>query len=249
MKTVHRAKGLGHDLIVTRQGSKVVLWSSSGVRHTVVDLDAPYLPGLEYARNTLLAFAFAPRAESFLMLGLGGGSIFHMLRAACPGGLFDAVEIDPAVPELARRYFLLGCSPNLQVHVDDAAAYLRNCVRRYDVIILDAYIGDVLAVQCTTPEFFGDARRALSTDGVLVINWLHSTPGLYRRVLCNARDAIGPVWLLHGYRSRNTLLFSPVQQANREQLTERAARLGSELSYAGNIGRLARHLKLGNGDA
>jgi hypothetical protein len=104
MKTLHRTKGIAHDLIVTKEGSTITLWTAAGVRQSVLDLGAPHLPGLEYARNTLAVMAFNPSARSFLILGLGGGSIPRMLLAARPGASVDAVEIDPAIPELARRF-------------------------------------------------------------------------------------------------------------------------------------------------
>lgn len=108
MKTLHRVKGLVHDLVVTRDGTVLTLWSPTGVRHTVLDLGAPHLPGLEYARNTLLALAFSPEAESALVLGLGGGSIPRMLLAAKPSLSIDVVEIDPVVLKVARRFFEVG---------------------------------------------------------------------------------------------------------------------------------------------
>src|SRR5512138_2053128 len=119
MKTLHRMKGLAHDLVVTRDGTVLTLWAAAGVRHTVVDLGAPHIPGLEYARNTLLALAFSPRADSVLMLGLGGGSIARMLLAARPTMTIDAVEIDPAVEEIARKFFQVEAFPNGHLHLED----------------------------------------------------------------------------------------------------------------------------------
>jgi len=99
MKTLFRTKGVAHDLIVTRNGATVTLWSAAGLRHTVFDIAAPHLPGLEYARNMLTVLAFCPKAQSCLVLGLGGGSIPRMLLSARPQIEVEAVEYDPAVVE------------------------------------------------------------------------------------------------------------------------------------------------------
>ncbi len=244
MKTLHRGRGVANDLIVTQQGNTLTLWAGSGLRHTVLDLDAPHMPGLEYARNTLLALAFTPNADSILMLGLGGGSILHMLRAARPHAGVDAIEIDPAILQLARKFFRVGDSSWFKVYLEDAAVYLEHCRRRYDIILVDTYVGASLAAQCTTREFFENARRSLSPHGVLVINWMSSDPQRYRRVLANVEAASGSVWQLHGYRSRNTLIFATARKVERAELLTAADRLERDMSFASAIAPLARRIQL-----
>ncbi len=243
MKTLHRSRGLHHDLVVTQNGNTITLWSAAGVRHTVLDLDAPHIPGLEYARNTLLALAFHPQASSFLILGLGGGSIPRMLHAAVPGASIDAVEIDPAIPELALKYFQTGASQRFRVYVEDAAAYVAHCGLKYDIIILDAYVGEMLPEQCATREFFENTRKRLTERGVLVINWMRSDPLRFRLVMTNTAESVGPCWLLRGYRSRNTLIFSSGRETTRAKLVTEAERLGDQLLFASAIVRLARRIQ------
>jgi spermidine synthase len=243
MKTLHRAKGLGHDLVVTQQGNTLTLWSHSGVRHTVLDLGAPHLPGLEYARNTLLALAFSPHAKSILLLGLGGGSIYHMLRHVRPAARIEAVEIDPAVLELARRFFQVGAAANFHVHLEDAAQYLEACVKEYDVIIFDAYVGDQLPAQFVTLEFFNNARKHLTADGVLVLNWMAGNPGQYRRALEYIGTALGHAWVLRGYRARNTLLFASPRPVTRQTLMANAADIEREAPSIRAVARLVRYLQ------
>jgi len=243
MKTLQRAKGLASDLVVTQKGNTVTLWSASGVRHTVLDLGAPHLPGLEYARNVLLSLVFSPQARSFLRLGLGGGSIFHMLHAARPTAQVDAVEIDPAVPDLARKFFHIGDSPQFRIYVEDAAGYLARCEKKYDIIILDAYLGEILPPQCASPVFFQNARQRLTGEGLLVVNWLRGDPDQYRRVVSNIGSAVGHPWVLHGYRSRNTLLFAPLREHDRKALVAGAEQLERELPFARAVVRLARRLQ------
>jgi len=243
MKTLQRAKGIAHDLIVTQDGSTVTLWSASGVRHTVLDLGAPHVPGLEYARNTLLALAFTPLPRRFLMLGLGGGSILHMLRAACPAALVHAVEIDPAVIDLARRFFQVGDSPHFQIFLDDAAGYIARCPDHYDVIIVDAYLGEKLPAQCAAAEFFRNAGQRLTREGVLVLNLMRGNPRQSREVLSNLEAAVGRAWILPGYRARNTLVFAPIRECTRQDLVSRAESIEQELPFASAIGRMARHVR------
>jgi spermidine synthase len=243
MKTLYRTKGIAHDLIVTKEGSTITLWTAAGVRQTVLDLGAPHLPGLEYARNTLVALAFSPRAASFLILGLGGGSIPRMLLAARPGATVDAVEVDPAIPELARRFFQVDALPRFKVYLEDAAAFLDHCSAKYDVIIVDAYVGEKYPDQCATRGFLARARDCLAGEGVLAVNWMGGNPGIYPELLANMQAIIGPIWLLRSARSRNTLLFAPVRETTRLELLESVGRIEREIPFANFLGRLAKRLQ------
>jgi spermidine synthase len=242
MKTLHRSKGIAHDLIVTKEGNTVTLWTAAGVRQTVLDLGAPHLPGLEYARNTLVVLAFTPRAASFLILGLGGGSIPRMLLAARPGAAVDAVEVDPAIPDLARRFFQVAALPRFRVHLEDAAAFMDHCNTRYDVIVVDAYIGEKYPDQCATAEFLTRARDCLTGEGVVVVNWMGGNHAVHQRLLTNIHIVIGDAWQLHGARSRNTLLFAPVRATTRPELLECASRIEREIPFANFLARLAKRL-------
>jgi spermidine synthase len=242
MKMLHRVKGIGHDLIVTQQGSTLTLWSASGIRHTVFDLETPHLPGLEYARNTLLSFAFSPEAQSILLLGLGGGSIYHMLRSFRPSAAIDIVEIDPAVVDLARRFFQIGSGDDCHVHLGDAAGYVAATSKQYDIIILDAYVGDKLPDQFTTVGFFENAARRLRAGGVLVVNWMPGIPKQYVKTLAIIEKAVGRAWVLAGYHSRNTLLFASSKEFARKALLSAAGRIEEKVPGTRAVARLARYL-------
>jgi spermidine synthase len=244
MKTLHRVRGLVHDLTVTRDGTTLTLWSESGIRHTVLDLGAPYLPGLEYARDTLLALAFNPASRRALVLGLGGGSIPRMLRAASPSLELDAVEIDPAVLEVGKAYFGIGDAPGLHVYLEDAAAYVARCDKQYDIVILDAYIGNTIAPQCTTRDFLLGVRRALTSDGVFVVNCMNVHSGPFRPFVSHITWEIGPVWVLHGRKSLNAVVFAPIRAIEQNDLVEKAESLEEWLQFKAGLPAMARHLRL-----
>ena len=247
MKTLRCTRGLAHDLVVTRDGARITLWSAAGIRHTVLDLAAPHIPGLEYARNCLAALSFSPEARSFLILGLGGGSIPRMIQAARPGAVVAAVEIDPAITNLARTYFRIDSLPRLDIHMEDAAAYLARSRQQYDVIIADAYIGEDYPRHCTTREFFGHARDRLTDEGVLALNWMSSDSGMFRTLAGNLEATFGPVWRLPGVRSRNTLLFAPMRETTRRQLLEDARHVERQIPFPCSLSKLALRLQSGAG--
>jgi spermidine synthase len=243
MKTLCRTRGLYHDLIVTRKGVATTLWSAKGVRHTVFDRSAPHLPGLEYARNMLVALAFCPGAQSCLVLGLGGGSIPRMLLAARPQMIMDIVEIDPAVVELAERYFDFSARPKLRIHVEDAARFLRSCPSRYEIIIVDAYLGHQYPNQCATEEFFKDARDRLADDGVIALNWLSDDVQATRGILTKLESIVGPVWQLSGLKADNILYFSSGRISSHSTLFSAAETAAMDASFLQPLRRLASRLR------
>lgn len=61
-----------------------------------------------------------------LVIGLGGGTLCSYLHAKFPELNIEAVEIDPTVVEIAKRYFGLITGPNLKVNCADGLAYIRD---------------------------------------------------------------------------------------------------------------------------
>jgi len=243
MKTLDRTRGLVHDLYVTKNGGTITLWSAAGIRHTVFDSAAPHMPGLEYARNTLAALAFCPQAQASLILGLGGGSIPRMLLAARPRMEVEAVEIDPAVVELAAKYFDIHALPRFIIRQEDAAAFLRRCLSRYGIIVVDTYIGERFPEQCATREFLEDAGKCLTEDGVLVVNWLDGDARIQQALLTNIEAAVGPVWQLPGLKSRNLVYFSTFRKTTRPALVAAAAGIEYEVPFESSLKRLVQRIR------
>jgi len=73
------------------------------------------------------------------------------------------------VPPLARRFFDLE-PDKLHITIDDGRHFLNRCRKQYDVIVLDAFLGDSSPSHLMTREAFASMRRVLRPGGVLVIN-------------------------------------------------------------------------------
>jgi spermidine synthase len=244
VKTLHRAKGLVHELVVTREEGTITLWSAAGVRHTVFDSAAPYRPGLEYARNMLAVLAFCPLARSCLVLGLGGGSIPRMLLAARPQIEVEAVEVDPVIVELAGRYFNIRALPRFSVHTEDAAVFLRSSTSRYGLIIVDTYLGEQFPDQCATREFIQDARKCLRDDGVLAVNWLSDDLQMQKELIRSLKWIVGTVWQLAGVKTDNLLYFASPGSITRSALVSAAVRVEGEIPFKNSLRRIAQRIRL-----
>jgi len=117
--------------------------------------------------------------RSLAMLGSAAGTVpAQFLALYGPDTRIDAVEIDPAIVALGRRYFGVRDAevgpeyPNYRVHAEDARFWLaaRASDATYDVIGMDAYHQPYIPFHLTTVEFFQLVRDRLTPDGVAVVN-------------------------------------------------------------------------------
>jgi len=85
------------------------------------------------------------------------------------GATVDVVEINPAVLPVARRYFDFH-PEKCRLTFDDGRHYLNRCRKKYDVVVLDAFLGDSSPSHLLTREAFTAIRQVLRPGGALVIN-------------------------------------------------------------------------------
>ncbi|MFM7376129.1 MAG: fused MFS/spermidine synthase, partial [Chthoniobacterales bacterium] len=116
------------------------------------------------ASRVLLA---RPEAKNALIVGLGGGSLVPLLGEQ--GIELEAVELSPEVIDLARGYFGMNL-PAEKVHEEDGRVFLARHEGSYDVVILDAFSGDRLAMTLVSREGLQTAKAALHPGGLLVLN-------------------------------------------------------------------------------
>lgn len=114
-----------------------------------------------------LARAYTTNISDVLCIGLGVGIV--PMDFANHGAHVDVVEINPAIVPVAVRFFDLQTN-QLHITLDDGRHYLNRCRRRYDVVVLDAFLGDSSPSHLLTREAFTSIRNVLRPGGTLVIN-------------------------------------------------------------------------------
>ena len=114
-----------------------------------------------------LARAYTTNINDVLCIGLGVGIV--PMEFARQGAHVDVVEINPAVVPLAVRFFDLQIN-KLNLTLDDGRHFLNRCRKHYDVVVLDAFLGDSSPSHLMTREAFASIRRVLRPGGTLVIN-------------------------------------------------------------------------------
>jgi len=116
------------------------------------------------------AQAAEPRPRDVAILGLAGGTAARQYTAAYgPAVSITGVEIDPAILDVAHRYFHLD-EPNVHPVVQDARYWLATNSGSYDVVVMDAYRQPYIPFHLTTKEFFEQVRGHLRPGGAAVVN-------------------------------------------------------------------------------
>ncbi|MBT3193679.1 MAG: fused MFS/spermidine synthase [Verrucomicrobia bacterium] len=146
----------------------------------------------DYAWDAIAAAALlrakAP-PRSLLMLGLGGGTAIRQLRHFVPSMRITAVEIDPSMVDLARRYMQLD-ELNVEVVVDDAYDYITACTKKFDAVVDDVYMGgasDVFRPKTHNASLMDALCQRLTPGGILLANLV--TGSGHRRVQSKVRAA------------------------------------------------------------
>ncbi|MBN2143984.1 MAG: fused MFS/spermidine synthase [Candidatus Aureabacteria bacterium] len=120
-----------------------------------------------YALKGLIALT-NPAPKTLLCIGTGAGILpmefFEM------GVEVDAVEINPQIHTMAKKYFNYSDSKAHTIEAD-GRYYLNSTEKKYDVVILDAFLGDSVPAHLLTIEMFRTIKSHLNQDGVLVVNF------------------------------------------------------------------------------
>lgn len=100
-----------------------------------------------------------------------GGGTYSIPRSWGPKPQIDVTvaEIDPAVTEMAEKYFWFDPSVARIFH-EDARRALASRPDKYDVVIGDAFTDITVPQHLVTKEFFELVRSRLSDDGVYLMN-------------------------------------------------------------------------------
>ncbi|GAA5484168.1 polyamine aminopropyltransferase [Haloferula sargassicola] len=149
-----------------------------------------FLTGLAWdnlAAAALLRPDGPPR--SVLMLGLAGGTTPRILRQLVPEVEITAVDLDPAIIELAREHMRLD-DTGMTIHIADAYEWAAGCGRTFDVVIDDCYLAgedDVFRPERQPERLIETLRPLLAPGGLLLAN-LVTGPG-HRRLQTRMRAA------------------------------------------------------------
>ncbi len=137
---------------------------------TVSLTDPEHLTTFSYIKSVPVAYLLKPDLKTALFIGLGGGGAGRYLLPRAPDLQVDYVDIDPAIDEVARKYFFFQPNPRMTIAIEDGRSFLQRTDRKWDFIFCDAYIGQSVPFHLTTVEFLDEVKRHLNPGGVFGLN-------------------------------------------------------------------------------
>ncbi len=106
------------------------------------------------------------RGKKVLMIGCAGGTLATML--ARKGRDVTLVDIDRAAFKLAKTYFQL--PKEISCHVSDGLRFMQKVRGTFDVVIVDAFIGETIPDHFTGTAFYKAAKRCVKKGGLALVN-------------------------------------------------------------------------------
>jgi spermidine synthase len=144
---------------------------TESIYNTGDDRDLP----VEYTRYMTASLMYAKDPRAILEIGFGGGRTAWYLHRFLPKVAITSVELDPAVLDLAKKYFGIKEEPNFQVVNRDGRLFLSESKNKYDIILIDAYRGPFVPFHLLTKEFYQIVKDHLAEGGVVAQNVEPST--------------------------------------------------------------------------
>jgi len=189
-----------------RNGLTAYLLSVNHDYHQMIlDLSNQSVDRFPQAKPTRAAYDLPYRVVSgpkqVLVVGAGTG---NDVAAALRNGAFhvDAVEIDPVILDLGRKYHPERPydSDRVTVFLDDARAYFHKCRRKYDLIVFGFLDSHTLLTSMSsvrldnyvyTLESFREAKALLAKDGALYLGFSSGRSFLGDRIFATLSTAFG----------------------------------------------------------
>ncbi len=175
-------------------------------------------------------FNLAPiitNAKSTLLLGMGAGTNIKQYRQFFPELEIDAIEIDKKVIEVGYNYFNIPKEDTkTKIYNEDAKTFVKKSNKKYDVIVLDFYAGDIyIPFYLTTQEFFKDLKEHLTEEGIIIMNVLR-LPSKERendvyKVISNTITTVFPSEFAIKIPNENALILATKKQTTKEEIIKK----------------------------
>jgi predicted membrane-bound spermidine synthase len=110
--------------------------------------------------------------DKALILGFGGGDCAFKLEQYYPMVKITGVELDRKIVEACENYFKVKKLKNLKMVIDDGLKFVSETKNKYDLIVIDVYVGQGMPKGFRTKVFFRQVKRRLNKNGTIIFNHL-----------------------------------------------------------------------------
>jgi spermidine synthase len=182
----------------------------------------------QYTRKMMAFMLFNPNPKHIVMIGLGGGSLAKFCYRHLPRTKITVVEINEDVIALREEFCIPKDDERFRVIHDDGARYVERLDEKMDVLLIDAFDADGIALSLSNSDFYSSAARQLTKNGVLVMNFW----GPCERFVDNlapARAAFGESLLLVPVSGDVNVLLFGFKQTPPQSITDELESVATRL--------------------
>jgi len=157
---------------VSRQSPRVWIGEDEGQTALLIDgvVQSVHVDDLPLAPGYWPLMVPEVRPSRALILGLGGGTIVHLLFRRFGPVPVVAVEIDPMVIHLARSAFGLDRA-DVEIVEGDAFAFVADTPDRFDYVAVDLFARGKIPATIFTQPFLRSVKRILTPGGLAAFNF------------------------------------------------------------------------------
>lgn len=211
-RVLEEAKSPFNHIVIAEDGDVVTMYFVVDGTYYIesrLDRSHPRSLDLDYTRTMMAGFLMQPQPKRLLMIGFGGGQISNYLFERVPGLEIDAVDIDPEVIRLARKYFGVPDDPRYRTHASDGRLWVEKAPTSppWDMIMLDAFRGVFVPLHLKTAEYYATLLAHLGESGVVVAN-LHNATPMYKHDRTTFAHAFPQGYAFHTERGRQTIFVA-----------------------------------------
>lgn len=224
-KLIHKSRDEEGEIEVVEDPLYRSLHFGSDPKQSSMLLRDPLYLALAYTRAMATAVLFRNAPARVLLIGLGGGSLAKFLLHLYPHCQIEAVESRQEVVNVARSHFQLPDDPRLHLHIGDGGSFVRHHgsegQARYDLIMVDAFIGSGIARTVCGISFFQACHNLLTEEGILSMNLWNGDFITAREMLEDIRESFdGNVLQLPVEGKDNTIALAARGSALKQQLKQ-----------------------------
>jgi len=237
---IHKERSLYRDITVYEEaGTRCMRFTRRlSARQTCVSLKNRDQLVFNYTKMVLGALYLNPNPQKVLIIGVGGGTLPTTLSSMFLTAKIHAIEIDPAVIRVAKKYFDFKPGKNITVFEEDGRVFVKRAMKKgykYDLVILDAFDHEYIPEHLLTKEFLEEVKKTILPGGVLAANtW--ATSNLYDHESVTYESVFGKFFNLK-YLSRVILAKQDglpsvdVIKMNSDALDDKLQRFGVEARW------------------
>jgi spermidine synthase len=199
-------------------------WDGTDAIQSELNKRDPLQLVLPYAQYMITSVPLVEKPKRILIVGLGGACLQRYLHNLLPETVIESAELDPAVLDVARRFFALREDARQIVHIGDGRKFIEQTQNKYDIIMLDAFSATSIPYPLATQEFVKLVKSRLAPGGLVCANLWYNQKEYHDMI--KTYDSVFPEWYVlrcpEGWTNQIVVAFPERRNLTADQWIEKA---------------------------